>query len=258
MRRILLLAIVLIAISIPGAALAQPAINSEIAPTGKLRVSLNAATAVLLTRTLDGTMTGGVGLELGKFMAGKIGAVLELVAYPNSNTYIETFGKGEWDIGFLSKSPLTADKADFISDVLLNEYWFLAAPGREFSNAAQVDRPGVKIGVGLNSASDQFLSRTLKSAQLVRNVNSIEALRSGQVDVWAASASAIQEVSKRLSGAKIVPGSFTSESTMVILPKGRSSAARAKVVEIIDQAKKAGVVRKALEQTGVKGIRAAP
>ena len=45
-------------------------------------------------------------------MVGKFGAVLELVAYPNSNTYIETFGKGKWDIGFLSKTPLTADKAD--------------------------------------------------------------------------------------------------------------------------------------------------
>lgn len=258
MRRTLLLAIVLIATSIPGTALAQPAISTEIAPQGKLRVSLNAATAVLLTRTSDGTITGGVGLELGKFMAGKFGAVLELVAYPNSNTYTETFGKGEWDIGFGSKTPLTADKADFIAEVLLNEYWFIAAPGREFSNAAQVDRPGVRVGVGLNSSSDQFLSRTLKSAQLVRGVISTEALRSGQVDVWAASASNIQEVSKRLSGAKIVPGSFTSEPTMVILPKGRSSGARAKVVEIIDQAKKTGVVRKALEQTGVKGVRAAP
>ena len=49
MRQTLLLPIVLIATSISGAALAQPAINSEIAPTGKLRVSLNAATAVLLT-----------------------------------------------------------------------------------------------------------------------------------------------------------------------------------------------------------------
>jgi hypothetical protein len=55
-----------------------------------------------------------------------------------------------------------------------------------------------------------------------------------------------------------VPGSFTSERTMVILPKGRSAAARAKVVEVIDQAKKLGVVQKSLEQTGVKGVLAAP
>ena len=216
MRRTLLLGVLMIAASIPGRSLGQPAIISEIAPTGKLRVAMNAATAVLLTRTPDGKITGGVGVELGKFMAGKFGAVLELVAYPNSSTYTETFGKGEWDIGFGPKTPLTAEKADFIADVLLNDYWFIAAPGREFANAAQVDRPGVKIGVGLNSSSDQFLSRTLKSAELVRGGNSIEALRSGQVDVWAGSASNIQEVSKRLSGGKIVPGAFTSDRTMVM------------------------------------------
>jgi polar amino acid transport system substrate-binding protein len=258
MRRALLLTIVLIATSIPGAALAQAAISTEIAPQGKLRVAMNAGTEVLLKRTPDGVITGGVGLALGKFFAGKLGTVVELVAYPNASTYTATFGKGEWDIGFGPRTPLTAEKADFIADILLNEYWFIAAPGREFANAAQVDRPGVKIGVGLNSLSDQFLSRTLKSAELVRGVNSIEALRTGQVDVWAASAGNIEEVSKRLSGAKIVPGAFHSDRTMVILPKGRSSAARAKVVEMIDQAKKAGVVRKALEQTGVKGVRAAP
>jgi polar amino acid transport system substrate-binding protein len=249
----------LIAILIHGVALAQPAVSAEIAPQGKLRVAMNASTVVLVMRTPDGKITGGVGVELGKFMAAKLGAVLELVVYPGSNVYISSFGKGEWDIGFGGRTPLVADKADFISDVLLTDFLFLAAPGRQFADAAQVDRPGVKIGVGLNSSSDQFLSRTLKSAELVRpGVSSIEALRTGRVDVWAASASAIERAAKGLPGAKIVPGAFTSDRTMVILPKGRSSAAQAKVVEIVNEAKKTGVVRKALEQTGVKGIRAAP
>ena len=69
------------------------------------------------------------------------------------------------------------------------------------------------------------------------------------VDVRAASASNIQEVRSGFPERK----SYLEASLMnimVILPKGRSSAARAKVVEIVDQAKKAGVVRKALEQTG--------
>jgi polar amino acid transport system substrate-binding protein len=259
MRRILLLAIVLIAISIPGGVSAQPAISSEIAPLGKLRVAMNASTVVLVMRTPDGKVAGGVGVELGKFMAGKLGAVLELVVYPGSSAYSQSFGKGDWDIGFGGKSSAGGREADFILDVLLTDYLFLAAPGRQFADAAQVDRPGVKIGVGLDSSSDQFLSRTLKSAELVRpGVSSIEALRTGRVDVWAASASAIEQAAKGLPGAKIVPGAFTSDRTMVILPKGRSSAAQAKVVEIVNEAKKTGVVRKALEQTGVKGVRAAP
>jgi polar amino acid transport system substrate-binding protein len=207
MRRILLLGILLIATSIPEGALGQTAISSEIAPQGKLRVAMNSATAVLLKRTPDGKIVGGVGLELGKFMAGKLGAVFELVAYPDSNTYGQTFGKGEWDIGFGVKSPLVAEKADFLLDVLLSDYLFIAAPGREFADAAQVDRPGVKIGVGLNSSSDQFLSKTLKSAELVRLTGgrSIEALKSGQVDVWAASASNVDRSRTGSRGQSLYP-----------------------------------------------------
>jgi polar amino acid transport system substrate-binding protein len=222
---------------------------------------MNAGPPVLLMRTPDGKTTGGVGLEVGKFVAEKLGVPLELVPYPNSSTYIQSFGKGEWDIGFGTKTPLVVEKADFILDLLLNDYLFVTAPGREFADVAQVDRPGVKIGVGKDSASDQFLSHTLKSAELVRGSGfdqSIELLRNGQVDVWAASASNIEQVAERLPGAKIVAGTFMSDPSMLILPKGRSSAAQAKVVEIVNEAKKTGVVRKALEQTGVKGVRTAP
>lgn len=52
-------------------------------------------------------------------------------------------------MGFGTKTPLTEEKGDFIADILVNEFWFIAIPGREFANPAQVDRPGVKIVVGL-------------------------------------------------------------------------------------------------------------
>ena len=154
------------------------------------------------------------------------------------------------------KTPLVSEKADFILDVLLTDYLFLAAPGtpvcrRRSSRPARSQDRGWE-----DTSSDRFLSRTVKSAELVRpGVSSIEALRTGQVDVWAGSASAIEQAAEGLPGAKIVPGAFTSDRTMVILPKGRSSAAQAKVVEIVNEAKKTGVVRKAIEQTGVKGVR---
>jgi polar amino acid transport system substrate-binding protein len=258
LTRVLLAIAFVILIVIPNGSIAQTSINKELAPTGKLRVAMNAGTAVLLTRTSDGLINGGVGYSLSKFISGKLGTVVELVVYPNSDTYTQTFGKNEWDIGFGTKTPLTEERADFIADILVNEFWFIAAPGREFANPAQVDRSGVKIGVGLNSSSDQFLRRTLKSAQLVHGLIAAEAIRSHQVDAWAASASNITELAKRVPEAKIVPGSFTNDRTMVILPKGRSLGARAKVVEVIDQAKKLGVVQKSLAQTGVKGVLAAP
>jgi polar amino acid transport system substrate-binding protein len=261
MHRILLLGVTLIAMMIPRNTLGQPAITSEIAPTGKLRVGMNGGVPVLLTRTPDGNITGGVGLEVGKFIAEKLGVPFELVPYAGSDAFIQSFGKGEWDIGIGPQTPLVAEKANFVVDLYLNDYLFVTAPGSQFADAVQVDRPGVKIGVGLNSASDQYLSRTLKSAELVRMSgagNSIEALRTGKVHVWAASASNVEQVVRQVPGTKLVPGAFTSDHSMLILPKGRSSAAQSKMVEIISEAKKAGIVTSAIEQTGTKGVRAAP
>ena len=100
MQRYLLLATLLIATVIPGLSFAQPSISSEIAPAGKLRVAASVSTAVLLTRTSDGKITGGVAPDVGKFIAEKLGVPFELVTYSDANTYSQSFGKGEWDIGF--------------------------------------------------------------------------------------------------------------------------------------------------------------
>jgi hypothetical protein len=76
--------------------------------------------------------------------------------------------------------------------------------------------------------------------------------------VWAANATNVQGVADALPGAKVVPGAFTTERYTVALPKGRSSPAQAKVAEIVAEAKRTGLVRKAIDQTGIKGVRAAP
>jgi polar amino acid transport system substrate-binding protein len=259
MQRILLLAILLIATSIPEGALGQSAISTEIAPTGKLRVATNGGNPQLVTRTPDGKMVGGVALDVGKFVSAKLGVSFELVAYTNADAYTASFGKGDWDIAIGPTTPLVAEKADFGPDLVLSDLMYVAAPGREFANAAQVDRPGVKIGVGRNSGADQFLSRTLKSAELVRpGGGGAEALRSGKADVWAANAINVQGVADALPGAKVVPEAFTTERYTVALPKGRSSAAQAEIAEIVHEAKKTGVLRNAIEQPGMSGVRVAP
>jgi hypothetical protein len=43
------------------------------------------------------------------------------------------------------------------------------------------------------------------------------------------------------------------------LPKGRSSAAQAKLLQLVNEAKRTGVVQKAFERTGLKtGVQVAP
>ena len=78
-------------------------------------------------------MVGGVALDVGKFVAAKLGVSFELVAYTNADAYTQSFGKGEWDIAIGPPTPLVAEKADFGPDLILVDFMYVAAPGREFA-----------------------------------------------------------------------------------------------------------------------------
>ena len=49
-----------------------------------------------------------------------------------------------------------------------------------------------------------------------------------------------------------------SDRSMLAVPKGRSAAAQAKIVEVATEAKQAGVVQKAIEKLNLTGVRPAP
>ena len=56
-----------------------------------------------------------------------------------------------------------------------------------------------------------------------------------------------------------MPGAFNTVRVAFALPKGRSAAAQARLAELLVEAKRTGVVQKAIEQAGLKsGVRVAP
>ena len=227
----------------------------ELAPTGKLRG------AVIGIRVL-----GGVGEPIGKFIADRLGVSFAPVVYPNPQAYEQSFGKGEWDIAIGPRVLAPADLTDVTPDVWLIDLLYLAAVGHDFAAADQVDRPGVKVGTIQNSPSDRFLTRTLKSAELARlplspnfPADAIDMLRSGKANVFGSNSELIELIAGDYPGAKIVPGAFNTVRVAVALPKGRSSGAQAKLDEIVKEAKRTGVVQKAIEQAGLRsGVRVAP
>jgi hypothetical protein len=158
MQRIMLSLVVLLIIASPEIGSAQPAVSAEIAPTGKLRVAMNAQTAVLLRRTAEGKIVDGVGFEVGKFIAGKLGVPVEFVSYSNSNAFIQSYGKGEWDLGIGARTPLVADKAEFVLDVLLTDSCISPDPD------ASLPTPPKSIGPESRSASGQTPHPTNSSA----------------------------------------------------------------------------------------------
>jgi polar amino acid transport system substrate-binding protein len=108
---------------------------------------------------------------------------------------------------------------------------------------------------------NQFLSRNLKSAELVRVSApievAVETLRSGKADVFASSGQYARAVAANLSNAKIVPGAFLSVHMAVAIAKGWTSVAQSRFADLINEAKRTGVVQRAIDESGLTDVRAA-
>jgi polar amino acid transport system substrate-binding protein len=239
---------------------AQPPVDAVMAPQGRIRVAMIGVNPVLVTKNSDGS-PAGISMDLGRFIAAKLGAQLVPVFYSDPKTYSQSFGKGEWDIAIGPKRASDAAQVDYSPDFMLVDNIYVEAPGKGFADAAQVDRPGVKIGVALDGAPDKFLTGAVRSATIVRLPgqvsDAVEALRDGKADAYGSNGEFVYAIAAKLPGAKIVPGAFTTVHMAVLVPKGRSVAAVARLSEIVKAAIAAGIPQQAIERQQLKGVRPA-
>ena len=236
-----------------GVAYAQTAPASEIAPGGKLRVGMIAITVL-----------GGVAEPVARFIGQKLDVAVEPVMYPNPDAYQQSFGKGEWDIAIGPRVLAPADKADSTADLWVISLVYVAAPGKQFPDVASVDKAGVRIGTIRGAPSDRVLTREIKAAEIVRiplsatiAADAADLLRSGKADVFGADSGVGYPAAEILTGAKIIPGAFAMVRVAAALPKGRSAAAQAALAALLEEAKQTGVVQKAIDAKGLKGVNVA-
>jgi polar amino acid transport system substrate-binding protein len=241
-----------------GDVFAQSTTDAEIAPMGKLRYGLNASNAALSARASDGSV-GGISIDLGNFIAGKLGAVFAPVVYASTGDFTRSFDRGEWDMTVVGTSPGAKEKFAFTPDILLVDYVFLAGPGRVFASPADVDRPGIKVGASENGSGSQFLKQTLKSAALMLGPGSVasevELLGTGKVDAYGSNTNNLLLVAQRLPGSTFVPGAFFTVHFAVAMPKARSPAAQERLAAIVKEVTTSGLLQNAIEKAGLKGVR---
>ena len=151
--------------------------------------------------------------------------------------------------------PCPADKADSTWDLWIISLVYVEAPGKEFPDIASVDRAGVKIGTIRGAPSDRVLTRETKAAEVIRiplsptiAADAAELLRSGKADVFGA------DSGDGYPAAEALPGAFAMVRVAAALPKGRSAGAQATLATLVDEARQTGVVQKAIDLKGLKGV----
>ena len=243
-----------------------PETRQALAPTGKLRVGLVLGGPTSVIRS-PGEMkerlllpSHQIGFDLGKEFARRMGVPFEPVVYESSGALIDSAKSGEWDVTVLTVSPARAKEVDFTRPLVEVEYGFLIPSGSSISTLADVDRPGIRVGVQEKGAADSTVSRALKNAQVVRGPGvtaGLQMVKSGKADVVAANKTSLFEMSDQLPGSRVLDGGFATEQVAMAIPKGREFG-MAYVRKFVEEAKSEGLVTAAIERAGLRGVVAAP
>src|SRR6202171_80955 len=141
-------------------------IAKQLAPTGKLRVGINFGNMVLAQGTPDAPrgITPDLSRELGK----RLGVPVEFIPFDAAGKTFEALKAGKLDIIFLAIEPVRAAEIEFTAPYVIIEGVYMVPKDSRLKTPADVDQPGIRIGVNKASAYDLFLSRSLKNATLVR------------------------------------------------------------------------------------------
>jgi polar amino acid transport system substrate-binding protein len=202
----------------------------------------------------------GVAVDVARALATRLGIELVTVEYPSPPSVLEGLKVAAWDVGFLAIDPSRAVVVDFSPPYLQIDATYLVPDGPSIRSVTDVDQPGIRIAVTRKSVEEIVLSRSLKRAEL-RAIDTIAAgfdlLRTGNADVLAAPRPALLQFSARLPGSRVLDDRFHAAFGAMAVPKGETGRL-AYIGEFIEEAKISGLVQRAIERAGVRGVQVAP
>lgn len=238
----------------------SPAVRTQLAPTGKLRVGVNMSNFLLTATDAATGKPKGIAVDLGQELGRRLGVPVETIPYPNPGALADAAKSGAWDVGFLGAEPQRANEIDFTAAYVEIEATYLVPPGSPLKTIADVDRKGVRIAVPEKSAYELYLTRSLKNAGLVRIKGADAAFSqfvSDKLDALAGLRPRLVADAEKLSGSRVLDGSFTAVQQAAGTPKGRPAGAKY-LREFIEDVKATGLVAKAIEKNKVRGLTIAP
>jgi polar amino acid transport system substrate-binding protein len=232
-----------------------------LAPTGRLRASINLGNPILASRDPATGDARGVSVDLARALGGQLGVPVELVVFDTAARSVEAVTSGAADIGFFAVDPLRGEGVRFSAAYVLIEGAYLVRESSALRDNGEVDRAGVRVMVGKGSAYDLYLTRALKAAQILRAPTSpavVDTFLAERADVAAGVKQQLQADAARLGGLRLLPGRFMVIEQAMGVPAGRGAAAEAALRGFVEEAKASGFVARALERHGIEGAVVAP
>ncbi|MEP7031063.1 MAG: ABC transporter substrate-binding protein [Pseudolabrys sp.] len=227
---------------------------SELAPTGKLRAAINLGNGVLAQAGPAGGDPKGVTPDLARELAKRLGVPVELKTYNAAGKVFDDATTGAWDIAFVAIEPVRASVIEFSAPYVIIEGTYMVRQDSAMKEIGDVDKAGVRIAVGLKSAYDLYLTRTIKNATILRapvggGQAMIDMFINDKLEVAAGVRQPLEAYAKSHPEMRVMAGHFQEIQQAMGTPKGRLAGA-AYLRAFVEEMKASGFVADALKRSG--------
>jgi len=249
-----LLAGLLLTVPLAHGAAANESAMKELMPTDRLRAALVFAPSMstfFVVKEADGRPRG-VTADLADALGRKLKLPVEHVLFPNSGLATDALEAGNVDVAFMPVDEERRKRIAFGPNYVLGESTYMATTASGAKTVDEVDRAGMRVIGIANTTTIRAAERTLKNTTIVPVPSVEEAvalLRDGKADAFALSRDSLPTYVKQIPGSRMVEGAFQQIGIAIAVAKGKPGALAA-VTEFMEDAKKTGVVRRALDNAG--------
>ena len=240
----------------------SPEVLKDLAPTGKLRAAINLGNAVLAQPDGPNGQPKGITPDLAKELGRRLGVPVELVVYQAAGKVFDAVKDGAWDVSFVAIEPVRAAEIEFSSPYVIIEGTYMVPKDSPLKTIADVDRSGVRIAIGVGSAYDLYLTRTLKNATLVRapvggGRAMIEMFVNDKLEAAAGVKQPLVAYANDHPEVRVMDGYFMEIQQAMGTPKGRMAGA-AYLRAFVEEMKASGFVADAIKRSNQSAAVAPP
>ena len=244
----------------PPSAVVTPTLRAEFAPSGTLVAGVNLGNPVIAQKDPAGGAPRGVGPELARELARRLGVPIRYVFYDNAGPMANAVKQGAWDVAMLAVDPARAEDIAFTAPYVIIEATYAVRKDSPLTRLDEFDRKGLRIAVGTKTAYELWLARNVKHAELVQYPTSkaaIDAFLAGKTDAAASVRQPLLAAASGDPGVRVIDGAFMTIGQASGVPKMRARAAKY-LRDFIEEAKASGFVERKLRESGVDDATVAP
>ena len=231
-------------------------LRQALAPTGTLRIAVYPGSPTSLVRAPGSGEMRGLSVEIGRELARRLGVPSQIVVLQRAAEVVDALKAGRADFGITNATPARAQDVDFTPPLVAIELGYLALPGSPVQALADVDQPGMRIGVTQGSTSQGVLTREFKHARVVPAPSlqaAGEMLQRRELDAFATNKAVLHELGDALPGARVLEGRWGLEQLAIAVPKGRGAATAEYLRGFAQSVRTEGLVHAASSRAGLRG-----